>query len=92
MTVSSYRGIHHYDNAPRSSRGQALAESIVGRFKSGVISRRGPWRHWQAVELATLHRVHRYGHRRLFGPLGHVSLAQFDAHYSHPLHESAMAA
>ena len=30
--------------------------------------------------------------RRLFEPLGHVPPAEFEAHYDHPLHESAMAA
>ena len=91
------------DNAPRSSRGQALAESIIGLYKSEVIrhsrrhpresgNRRGPWRHREAVEFATLQRVHGYNHRRLFEPLGHVPPAQFEAHYDHQLQESAMAA
>ena len=45
-----------------------------------------------SVELATLEWVHWYNHRRLFGPLGHVPPAQFEAHYDHQLQESAMAA
>ena len=36
-----------YDNA--------LAESIIGLYKTELIARRGPWRHCEAVELATLH-------------------------------------
>ena len=35
-----------YDNA--------LAESVIGRYKTEVIRRRGPWRHLEAVEFATL--------------------------------------
>jgi len=35
-----------YDNA--------LAESIIGLFKTEVIQRKGPWRHLEAVEFATL--------------------------------------
>ena len=35
-----------YDNA--------LAESIIGLFKTEVIQRQGPWRHLEAVEFATL--------------------------------------
>ena len=35
-----------YDNA--------LAESVIGLFKTEVIQRRGPWRHLEAVEFATL--------------------------------------
>ena len=38
-----------YDNA--------LAESIIGLYKTELIARRGPWRHCEAVELATLHWV-----------------------------------
>ena len=72
-----------YDNA--------LAESIIGLYKSELIARRGPWRHCEAVELATLEWVG-YNHRRLFGPLGHVPPAEFEAHYDHQLRESAMAA
>ena len=56
------------------------------------MARRGPWRHCEAVEIATLHWVHWYNHRRLFEPLGHVPSAEFEAHYYHPLRESAMAA
>ena len=73
-----------YDNA--------LAESIIGLYKTELIARRGPWRTCEAVELATLEWVHWYNHRRLFGPLGHVPPAAFEAHYYHQLHESAMAA
>ena len=65
-----------YHNAPRSSRGQALAESIIGLYKTEVIARRGPWRHCEAVELATLQWVHWYNHRRLFEPLGYVPPAE----------------
>ena len=35
-----------YDNA--------LAESVIGLFKTEVIQRKGPWRHLEAVEFATL--------------------------------------
>ena len=35
-----------YDNA--------MAESIIGLFKTEVIQRKGPWRHLEMVEFATL--------------------------------------
>jgi hypothetical protein len=35
----------------------ALAESIIGLFKTELIRRKGPWRGLDAVELATLERV-----------------------------------
>ena len=72
-----------YDSAPRSSRGQALAETISGLYKTELITRRGPWRHCEAVELAALEWAHWYNHRRLFEPLGHVPPAAFEAHCYH---------
>jgi putative transposase len=47
-----------YDNA--------MAESIIGLFKTELIRRRGPWRSLDAVELATLEWVDWYNNRRLF--------------------------
>jgi hypothetical protein len=32
----------------------ALAESVIGLFKTEVIRRKGPWKHLEAVEFATL--------------------------------------
>jgi putative transposase len=43
-----------YDNA--------LAESVIGLFKTEVIRRRGPWRHLEAVEFATLEWVDWFQH------------------------------
>ena len=96
---------HHSEPAPAGSKpggrlyDNATAKSIIGLYKTELIrhsresgNRRGPWRTCEAVEPATLEWVHWYDHRRLFGPLGHVPPAAFEAHYSHQLHESAMAA
>ena len=62
-----------YDNA--------LAESVIGLFKMEVIRRRGPWRHLEAVEFATLEWVDWFNHRRLLEPLGYVPPAEFEARY-----------
>ena len=88
----AHRGIAPSVGSVGDSYDNALAESIIGLYKTELIARRGPWRHCEAVELATLQWVHWYNHRRLFGPLGHVPPAAFEAHYYHPLRESAMAA
>ena len=50
----------------------ALAETINGLFKAEVIHRRGPWRHAEAVEFATLEWVDWFNHRRLLEPIGNV--------------------
>jgi putative transposase len=62
-----------YDNA--------LAESVIGLFKTEVIQRRGPWRHVDAVEWATLTWVDWFNTRRLLAPLGYVPPAEYEARY-----------
>ena len=62
-----------YDNA--------LAESVIGLFKTEVIHRRGPWRGFEDVEFATLEWVWWFNHRRLLEPLDHVPPAEFEAQY-----------
>ena len=62
-----------YDNA--------LAESVIGLYKTAVIRRQGPWRDLETVEFATLEWVDWFNHRRLLGPIGHVSPAEFEQQY-----------
>jgi len=62
-----------YDNA--------LAESVIGLFKTEVIYARGPWRSLDAVEYATLEWVDWFNHRRLLEPIGHVPPAEFEEAY-----------
>ena len=73
-----------YDNA--------LAETIIGLFKTEVIHPRGPWRTLDAVEYATLEWVDWFNNRRLLESLGHVPPAEYEQAY-HRLNEAqAMAA
>jgi putative transposase len=62
-----------YDNA--------LAESVIGLFKTEVIRRKGPWKHLEAVEFATLEWVDWFNHRRLLEPIGYVPPAEYEARY-----------
>jgi transposase InsO family protein len=62
-----------YDNA--------LAESVIGLFKTEVIQRQGPWRHLEAVEFATLTWVDWFNTRRLLEPIGYVPPAEYEARY-----------
>ncbi len=62
-----------YDNA--------LAESVIGLFKTEVIQRKGPWRHLEAVEFATLEWVGWFNTRRLLEPIGYVPPAEYEARY-----------
>lgn len=72
-----------YDNA--------LAETIIGLYKTEVIRQRGPWRGIEAVEFATLEWVDWFNHRRLLEPIGNVPPAEKELEYYQNL-ESAMAA
>jgi len=62
-----------YDNA--------LAESIIGLFKTEVIRRLGPWRNMEDVEFATLEWVWWFNYHRLLGPIGHVPPVEFEEEY-----------
>ena len=56
-----------------NSYDNALAETIIGLHKTEVIRRRGPWRHLEAVKLATLEWVEWFNNRRLFEPIGDLT-------------------
>jgi putative transposase len=65
-----------YDNA--------LAESIIGLYKTELVRNRGPWRGLDDLELATLEWVDWFNHQRLFHELGRIPPAEFEAnHYRH---------
>jgi putative transposase len=57
----------------------ALAETIIGLYKTELIRRRGPWKGMDEVEYATLEWVDWFNHRRLLEPIGHVPPAEFEA-------------
>lgn len=62
-----------YDNA--------LAETVIGLFKTEVIRRRGPWRGLEAVEFATLEWVDWFNNRRLLEPIGNIPPAEAEARF-----------
>jgi hypothetical protein len=68
--------------AVAATRAIALAESIIRLFKTEVIHLKGPWRHLEAVEFATLTWVDPFNTRRLLEPIGHVPPAEYEAAYS----------
>jgi transposase InsO family protein len=62
-----------YDNA--------LAESVIGLFKTEVIRKRGPWKNLEQVEFATLEWVDWFNNRRLLEPIGNMPPVEFEAMY-----------
>jgi transposase InsO family protein len=74
-------GINPSVGSRGDSYDNALAESIIGLFKTEVIQRKGPWRHLDAVEFATLTWVDWFNTRRLLEPIGYVPPAEYEASY-----------
>lgn len=62
-----------YDNA--------LAETIIGLYKTELIRQRGPWRNLDAVEYATLEWVDWFNHRRLLASIGYMPPAELEQAY-----------
>jgi len=62
-----------YDNA--------LAESVIGLYKTEVIRHEGPWKGLEEVEFATLEWVDWFNHTRLLEPIGYVPPAEFEEAY-----------
>jgi putative transposase len=70
----------------------ALAETVIGLFKTEVVRRRGPWRSFEAVEYATLDWIDWFNHRRLLEPIGFVPPAEAEAAFYADLENTALAA
>ena len=62
-----------YDNA--------LAESIIGLYKTELVRDWGPWRGLDDLEYATLEWVDWFNHRRLFHELGRIPPAKYEANH-----------
>ena len=63
-----------YDNA--------LAETIIGLYKTEVIEQLRPWPNAIALELETLAWVGWFNNRRLLEPIGDIPPAEFEAMYN----------
>jgi transposase InsO family protein len=73
-----------YDNA--------LAESIIGLYKTEVIRARGPWKNIDEVEYATLECVDWFNNKRLLEPIGNIPPAELEKAYYEQLESQAEAA
>jgi putative transposase len=62
-----------YDNA--------LAESLIGLYKTELIKPCGPWRTCEQVEAATLHYIDWFNRQRLFEACGDIPPAELEAAY-----------
>jgi putative transposase len=65
-----------YDNA--------LAESVIGLYKTECVRHHGPWRGVDDLELATLSWIHWFNTSRLHSSIGHVPPVEFEnVYYRH---------
>jgi len=62
-----------YDNA--------LAESVIGLYKTELIKPHRPWRTCEQVEAATLHYIDWFNRQRLFEACGDIPPAELEAAY-----------
>jgi putative transposase len=62
-----------YDNA--------LAESVIGLYKTELIKPRRPWRTAEQVEIATLHYIDWFNRQRLFEACGDIPPAELETAY-----------
>jgi len=74
-------GIEPSVGSTGDSYDNALAETVIGLFKTEEIYRRGPWKGLEDVEFATLEWVAWYNGSRLLEPLGYVPPAEFEQAY-----------
>ena len=72
-----------YDNA--------LAETVIGLYKTELIRHMGPWDGKSSVEYETLKWVDWYNHHRLLGSIGYRPPAEWEAMYDCRGKESAVA-
>ena len=73
-----------YDNA--------LAQTVIGLYKTEVIHHRGPWRTLDEVEYATLEWVDWFNNRRILAPIGNIPPAEHEAMYYQSIGQLPMAA
>jgi putative transposase len=74
-------GIESSVGSVGDSYDNALAETIIGLFKTEVIWRRGPWKTIDDVEYAVCEWVEWYNNRRLLEPIGDIPPAELEQAY-----------
>jgi putative transposase len=88
----SEAGIEPSVGSVGDSYDNALAESVIGLFKTEVIHRLGPWKSFEAVEYKTLEWVDWFNQQRLLEPIGNIPPAEAEANYYAALENIKMAA
>jgi putative transposase len=82
-------GIKPSTGAVGSSYDNALAESVIGLYKTELIKARRPWRGFDDVEIETAEWVDWYNHRRFFEYCD--DLTPVEAEQAHDAHHQTQA-
>ena len=85
-------GIERSVGSVGDSYDNALAETVIGLYKTEVIRRCGPWRNIDVVEYATLEWVDWFNNRRLLEPLGYLPPVEYEHVYYQSQEAPAMEA
>lgn len=85
-------GIDTSVGSVRDSYDNALAESIIGLFKTEVINFLGPWKSVAQVEWETLKWVDWYNTERLHSAIGYVAPQQAEENFYENLNADEKAA
>jgi len=87
-----HAGIEPSVGSVGDSYDNALAETVIGLFKTEVINRLGSWKNVSAVEYATLKWIDWFNNRRLLEPIGNIPPAEAERRYFQQLEAMPMAA
>ena len=71
----------HVGRLQRRSYDNALAETIIGLYKTELIHHRGPWHSVPLVEAATAWWAGWFNNRGLYGPLGEIPPAEYERNW-----------
>jgi transposase InsO family protein len=85
-------GIEPSVGSKGDSYDNALAESVIGLYKTEIIRRQGPWRGLEDVEYKTLEWVDWYNTRRLLEPIGYLPPLEHEINYYREQKLSPLAA
>ncbi len=85
-------GIESSVGSVGDSYDNAMAESIIGLYKTEKIWPNGPWKNLEEVEYATLEWVDWYNNKRLLEPIGNIPPIEFEAAWYEQENGQAMAA
>ena len=66
------------------SYANALAETVIGLFKTELIRKRGPWRNIEDVEFATLEWVWWFNYHLRLEPIGYIPPVEYEEAYYRP--------